>query len=148
MKNIILVVTILLLTSCNNKIIDKFNSKKEFYQNLQQSKKIDKKAVVTYLHNKQHLKHKSNKIEKAKGERFIVGIFDGEMDTHIITLNSIKPAKITALKSSELKDIPLQNSWSSYYLVEFKYINSNRLKFQFDDSIVKFYKGAKYLIVK
>ncbi|SHO80595.1 hypothetical protein MNB_SV-15-114 [hydrothermal vent metagenome] len=43
-------------------MIDKFNSKKEFYQNLQQSKKIDKKAVVLYLHNKEYIKYKPTKI--------------------------------------------------------------------------------------
>ena len=148
MKNIIIIVTILLLTSCSNKMIDRFNSQKEFYQNLQQTKKIEKKAIVTYLHNKQHLKHKYSKKERLLGEKFIVGIFNGDIENHTITLNSTKPIKITSIKNSQLKDIPLKNSWSRYYIVEFKYINSNRLKFKFDDSLVEFYKVAKYLIVK
>jgi len=148
MKNIILIVTILLLTSCNNKMIDKFNSKNKFYQNLQQSKNIDKEAIVTYLHIKQHLKYKVTDVEKLRGERFIVGVFNSEIKNHTITLNSIKPIKVTLLKSKELKDMPLKNSWSRYYLVEFKYINSNKLKFKFDDTLVEFYKVAKYLMIK
>ena len=148
MKNIILIVTLLLLTSCNNKMIDKFNSKKEFYQNLQQSQKIDKQAIITYLHRKQHLNHKVTIKDKLLGEKFIVGILNSNIENHIITLNSIKPIKIRVVKNSDLKDIPLRNSWSKYYLVEFKYINSNKLKFKFDDISVDFYKVAKYLIIK
>jgi len=170
LKNIIYILLVLSLTSCENKMLNRLNSKQNFYANLQQTQKIilsnsknETKAMlsVTYLHPKEYLKHKSSKIQKFRGERFIIGTFfaDGNSSLSMDLNNSysltlgrkrVKNIKELSLDDSLLIDIPMLNGWSRYYLVQFDYKARKRFNMVFSHKEygikrVKFYKVAKYL---
>jgi len=154
-----------MLTSCQNKMIQQLNQNKEHFANLQQTQKIalmqdgEVYALLsaTYLHTKVANRYRASHKDKKRGEKFIVGIFFTDQNATIadanITLNKQQPIKLKKLESDDkrLKDIPLLNNWSSYYLLKFKHINKKSVKLKFEVEGVgkkhkKFYKVARYLL--
>jgi len=146
-------------------MIERFEDKQEFFAKLQQSKKIalmqngEVYALLsaTYLHTKQPFRYRAKAKDKRRGEKFVVGLFFSDLNSTIedanITLNNQTPIKIKKLEREHklLKNIPLLNSWSSYYMIKFKYINQKVVKLGFEIEGVgkkskKFHKVARYLL--
>lgn len=155
----------LMLTSCHNKMIEQLNQNKEHFAKLQQTQKIaliqDGKVYAllsaTYLQTKVANRYRATAKDRKRGEKFIVALLFSDQNATIadanITLNNQKPLKVKKLESDDkrLKDIPLLNSWSSYYLLKFKHINKKSVKLKFEVESVgkkhkKFYKVARYLL--
>ncbi len=169
MKIVIVTLLVLFLTSCENKMLNQLHNKQDFYANLQQTQKIilsdnnETKAMlsITYLHSKEYLKYKSSKKQKEKGERFIVGIFFEDTNSSLsmdlnnsysIRLGRKYPKDIKELSINDdiLKNIPMVNNWSKYYLVTFAHKSKKRFNFvlshkDYGIKRIKFYKVAKYL---
>jgi len=163
--NILLLATTLLLTSCSNKMIKQLEDNSEHFAKLQQTQKMalmqnsEVYALLsaTYLQTKVAKRYRATAKDRKRGEKFIVGLFFSDQNATIedanITLNNQKPLKVKKLERGDkrLKDIPLLNSWSSYYLLKFKHINKKSVKLKFEVEGVgkkkkKFYKVARYLL--
>ncbi|KIM12311.1 MAG: hypothetical protein KU38_05390 [Sulfurovum sp. FS08-3] len=146
-------------------MIDRFHLQKASFATLQQTQKIaffkEGSTYVainaTYLQEKQSLGYRANSDDKSKGERFVVGIFLGDVNVTFedmnITLNNQPPLEVTKLDSNDkhLLTIPMQNGWSHYYLVRFAYIEQKTINLTVtlegeEKKNKKFYKVARYLL--
>jgi len=146
-------------------MIDQFNDNKSSYAKMQQSQKIalmqDEEVYallsITYLTQKQPFRYRPKAIDKKRGERFVVGIFLSDDNATVkdlnITLNHQPPIRVRKLEPNHklLKDIPMLNSWSSYYMYKFKYRNQRVINFEcsikdVDKKNKKFYKVSRYLL--
>lgn len=169
MKIVIIALLVLFLTSCENKMLNQLNKRQDFYANLQQTQKItlsqddETKAMlsITYLHSKEYLKYQSSKTQKEEGEKFIVGIFFEDTNSSLsmdlnndysVRLGRKHPKDIKELSINDdiLKNIPMVNNWSKYYLVTFAHKPKKRFNFvlshqEYGIKRIKFYKVAKYL---
>jgi len=165
LKPLLFILTILFLTGCHNKTIDRFKTHKATFAALQQTKKIallkegevDTLISATYLLEKQSLAYGAKNSNKGIDERFVVGIFFSDANATLedlnITLNNQSPITIKKVESSDkcMLTIPMLNSWSNYYLIAFNPINQNTVELAFEKKGVekknkKFHKVARYLL--
>ncbi len=103
--------------------------KGQLYSSLQ----IKASITATYLNAA------TKKFKKSPNEMFLVSLFiDADSteksglfnESYTLTLNSKKAVNIKKLKYEDdlIKIAPIRNRWSSYYLVEFKKDDSEKLK--------------------
>lgn len=110
------------------------------YTNLQQTKNIKVMqedrifgfVSLTYLYEKGMVDY-----DDASDERFVVGIYHQEDDlgNWSLRLNDKEPKKIELLKenSAHLRELPLINSWTKYYLVTFEHTKSADINLLYED---------------
>lgn len=146
-------------------MIDQLEKNKTFYAKLQQTKKLALMhedevyglLSATYLQDKQHFKHRTTKKERRGGEKFVVGLFFADPNSTLedanITLNNQPPIKIKKLDNDHklLQNLPLKNSWATYYMMKFQYSKKKVVTLRFEVEGIgaqekKFYKVSRYLL--
>jgi hypothetical protein len=132
-----------LFTSCSTKVFDSqiytdtfnnlFDDSKKYQDTLQYTQKADvinNKNDVVALLNVTYLNPTLKEWDNNKLHSFIVGVYivDGNEDDFILTINNstkFKQRKVTK-DMNILGEIPLENKWATYYLVQISKYDTNQ----------------------
>lgn len=155
-----------LFNACSSKegdssLLQRYEKKRSSYKNLQKTEKIQlyDNNVTKALLTATYLYEQDIKSDRAKDEKFIIGVYLEEEDsnrlgdTYRLKLDGQEPLKVEPLKkeSKYLENISFVTQWNTYYLVTFPYVPQKSFMLTFESDRYgkgeqRFSKIAKYLL--
>ncbi len=153
-KKLLLLIFTILFSSCSknsieNSKLNKLTKRDDIYYtallNTQKGQIIasfETKAllIATYLNPIFNDRECSICLDTSDGEYFLLGVFiNGDRDNnlngdgYVVSLNGVKPLELKELDRDDpfLKNMPMVNNWSKYYIAKFPKLNRDKLILNF-----------------